>query len=96
MIAPKPNKGDVRICVDIGVPTKSMLLIDEIIVVGGLVKRGMRIVVPLTLRERVLQLVPEGCQGIVQTKDRRRRNVWGLMMNAMVERHCKKCPFARR
>ena len=53
--------------------------------------RGMRIVVPLSLRERVLELVQEGYKGIVKTKDRLRRNVWGLMMNAMVERHCKKC-----
>ena len=96
VIAPKPNKDDVRICVDKGVPTRSMLLSDEIIVVEGLVTREMRIVVSLSLRERVLELVQEGCQGIVQTKDRLRRNVWGLMMSATVERHCKNCPFARR
>ena len=53
VIAPKPNKDDVRIIVDIGVPTKSMSLSDEIIVVGGLVMRGMQIVVPLSLREKL-------------------------------------------
>ena len=37
--------------------------------------RGMRIVVPLSLRERVLELVDEGYQGIVQTKDRLRSSV---------------------
>jgi len=51
-----PNNYDVCICVDIGVPTKSKLLRDETTVVGRLVMRGMRIVVPLSLLERVLEL----------------------------------------
>ena len=44
------------ICVDIGVPTKSKLLRDETTVVGRLVMNGMRIVVPLSQRESVLEL----------------------------------------
>ena len=58
MLAPnyKPNNYDVRICVDIGVSTKSKLLRDETTPVGGLVMKGMRIVVPLSLRLRVLEL----------------------------------------
>ena len=39
--------------------------------------RGMRIVVPLSLRERVLQLVHEGHQVIVKTKDRLREKCAG-------------------
>ena len=36
------------------------LLRDEITVIGRLVMQGMRIVVPLSLRERVLKLAHEG------------------------------------
>ena len=72
-------------------PSPYKLLRDEITVVGRLVMRGMRIVVPLSLRERVLELAHEGHQGIVKTKDRLRSKVWWPNMNAMVERHCKKC-----
>ena len=49
--------------------------------------RGVRIVGPMSLRWRVLELAHEGHQGIVKTKDRLR----SLNMNSMVERHCKKC-----
>lgn len=72
-------------------PSPYRLLRDEITVVGRLVMRGMRIVVPVTLRERVLELAHEGHQGIVKTKDRLRSKVWWPNMNSMVERHCKKC-----
>ena len=53
--------------------------------------RGMRIVIPVSLRKRVLELAHEGHQGIVKTKDRLRSKVWWPNMNSMVERHCKKC-----
>ena len=72
-------------------PSPYKLLRDEVTVVGRLVMRGTRIVVPLSLRERVLELAHEGHQGIVKTKDRLRSKVWWPSMNAMVERHCKKC-----
>ena len=72
-------------------PSPYRLLRDEITVVGKLVMRGMRIVIPVSLRERVLELAHEGHQGIVKTKDRLRSKVWWPNMNIMVERHCKKC-----
>ena len=56
-------------------PNPYKLLRDEITAVGRLVIRGMRIVVPLSLSERVLELVDEGHQGIVKTKDRLRSSV---------------------
>lgn len=46
------------------------LLRDEITVIGRLVMRGIRTIVPLSLRERVLELAHEGHLGIVKTKDR--------------------------
>ena len=72
-------------------PNSYKLLPDEITVVGRLVMRRMRIVVPFSLRERVLELAHEGHQGIVKTKDGLRSKVWWPTMNAVVERHCKKC-----
>ena len=53
--------------------------------------RGMQIIVPLSLHERVLELAHEGHQGIVKTKDHLRSKVWWPNMNSVVERHCKKC-----
>ena len=72
-------------------PNPYKVLRDEVTVVGRLVMRGMWIVVPLSLRERVLELDYEGHQGIVKTKDCLRSKVWWPTMDAMVERHCKKC-----
>ena len=72
-------------------PSPYRLLCDEITVVGRLVMRGMRIVIPVGLRKRVLELAHEGHQGIVKTKDRLRSKVWWPNMNSMVERHCKRC-----
>ena len=72
-------------------PSPYRLLRDEITVVGRLVMRGMRIVIPVSLLKRVLELAHEGHQGIVKTKDRLRSKVWWPDMNSMVERHCKKC-----
>ena len=56
-------------------PSPYRLLRDEITVVGRLVMRGMRIVIPVSLRKRVLKLAHEGHQGIVKTKDRLRRSM---------------------
>ena len=67
-------------------PYKSLR--DKITVIGKLV---MRIVVPLSLRERVLKLAHEGHQGIVKTKDRLWSKEWWPNMNSMVESHCKRC-----
>ena len=72
-------------------PTPYRLLRNEITVVGSLVMRGMRIVVPAILRKRMLELAYEGYQGIVKTRYRLRSKVWWPNMNSMVESHCKKC-----
>ena len=48
----------------------------ELPVVNGLVLRGRRIVIPVQLRRRTLQLAHEGHQGIVRTKQLLREKVW--------------------
>ena len=70
---------EVRRCWKMGdwsaAPSLYRLLRDEITVVGKLVMRGMRIVIPVSLHERVLELAHGGHQGIVKTKDRLRSKV---------------------
>lgn len=47
----------------------------ELVVVGGLVVRGSRIVVPRSLRDKVLRLAHEGHQGVTKTKEYLRSRV---------------------
>jgi hypothetical protein len=49
---------------------------DELSVLGKLVLRGTRIVIPASLRKKLLKLAHEGHQGIVKTKQRLRDIVW--------------------
>ncbi|PFX21298.1 Retrovirus-related Pol polyprotein [Stylophora pistillata] len=48
----------------------------ELAVVGGLVVRGCRIVVPRSLRDKVVHLAHEGHQGVTKTKEYLRSRVW--------------------
>ena len=66
--------------------TSNRLLRDEITMVGRLVMRGMRIVVPASSHKRVLELAYERHQGIVKTKDRLRSKVWWPNMNRLCSR----------
>ena len=77
-------------------PNPYNFLRDEITVVGRLVMRGIRIVMPLCLRERVLELAHEGHQGIVKTIDPLRSKLWWPAMNAMVEGIARKALGSRR
>lgn len=63
----------------------------ELCVLGKLVLRGTRIVIPQSLRQKVLQLAHEGHQGIVKTKDRLRTKVWWPNMDKDAEKVCKTC-----
>lgn len=63
----------------------------ELCQVGQLVLRGTRIVVPHSLRKRILELAHEGHQGIVKTKERLRVKVWWPKMDYDVEKLCKSC-----
>lgn len=59
---------------------------NELAVVDSLVMRGSdRLVVPMSLRSRVLDLAHEGHQGIVRTKQRLRELYWWPHMDKCVE-----------
>ena len=49
---------------------------NDLTVLGKLVLRGTRLVIPRKLRKQVLKLAHEGHQGIVKTKQRLRTKVW--------------------
>ena len=66
----------------------------ELAVVGGLVVRGARIVVPSALRDKVVRLAHEGHQGVTKTKKYLRTRVWFPGLDRMVEaciQHCHPC-----
>lgn len=63
----------------------------ELCIVGNLVLRGSRIVVPAKLRPRILALAHEGHLGIVGTKQNLRTKVWWPGMEKAAEKFCKSC-----
>jgi transposase InsO family protein len=64
---------------------------NELCVMGKLVLRGDRIVIPRSLRETVLKSAHEGHQGIVKTKSRLRTKVWWPKLDVDAEKMCKSC-----
>ena len=68
-----------------------LLVRNELSIIGKLVLRGTRIIVPSSLRERVLQLAHEGHPGIVSMKRRLHTEVWWPGCNRDAEMFCKTC-----
>ena len=64
---------------------------NELGVLGKLVLRGSRIVIPNALRGEVLRLVHEGHQGIVKMKARLRTKLWWPKRDSDAEQICKSC-----
>ena len=63
----------------------------EFSVFGQLVLRGTRIIIPKSLRERVIEIAHEGHQGIVKTKERLRCSVWWPGMDKETEKIVRTC-----
>lgn len=68
-----------------------LLVRNELSIIGKLVLQGTRIVVPTSLRERVLHLAHEGHPGIVSMKCRLCTKVWWPGYDKEAERFCKTC-----
>lgn len=64
---------------------------NELSVYENVLLRGDRIIVPLSLRKRVLATAHEGHPGITMMKNHLRTNVWWPKMDAEVERYVKQC-----
>ena len=63
----------------------------ELCVIGKLVLRGTRIVIPQVLRQQTLTLAHERHIGIVSMKQRLRSKVWWPGIDREAERYCKTC-----
>jgi len=63
----------------------------ELCVIGQLVLRGTRIVLPSKLRSQAISLAHEGHLGIVGTKQNLRSKVWWPRMDKAAEKFCKSC-----
>ncbi|PIK38325.1 hypothetical protein BSL78_24838 [Apostichopus japonicus] len=72
-------------------PTPYKMVRNELAVVGYLVLRGNRIVIPKVLRAQVVELAHEGHQGIVKSKQRLRTKVWWPGADRDIESKCKTC-----
>ena len=72
--------------------SKSYLLVcNELTFVGHVILRGRRIVVPQSLRKRVVSLAYEGHRGVVKTKERLRAKVCWPGMDRDAEKGCVEC-----
>ena len=72
-------------------PPEFKYVYNELCVVGKLVLRGCRIVIPTSLRTQVVKLAHEGHQGIVKTKLRLQTKVWWPGINRDAEKICRHC-----
>ena len=63
----------------------------ELTLLGKLVLRGSRIVIPQALRSRILHPAHEGHQGVVKPKQRLRSKVWSPGVDRDTEIGCKTC-----
>ena len=68
-----------------------MAVAGELCVIGQLVPRGTRIVIPKKLQPRTLALAHEGHFGVVGTKQNLRTKVWWSGMEKAAYRHCRAC-----
>ena len=64
---------------------------DELWVIGQIVMKGSRIVLPQNMQKRALVLAHEGHQGVVRTKARLREKVWWPRMDKDVEVFVRVC-----
>ena len=71
--------------------TRYKMVRDELCMIGKLILRGTRIVIPQCLRKSILELAHEGHQGIVKTKQRRRTKVWWPGIDKEAEALCRRC-----
>ncbi|XP_043211322.1 uncharacterized protein K02A2.6-like [Amphibalanus amphitrite] len=64
---------------------------EELSLVGDLVVRGQRVIVPAALRTRMVSLAHEGHQGIVRSKQRARDIYWWPKMDTDIEEAVRNC-----
>ncbi|XP_055527539.1 uncharacterized protein K02A2.6-like [Wyeomyia smithii] len=73
------------------IPLPYKTIASELGIVNNVLLRGDRIVVPTSLRQRILELAHEGHPGVRIMKTHLRGNVWWPKMDMDVERFVKAC-----
>ena len=68
-----------------------VLVKEELCLIGKLVLRGTRILIPQDVRDKVLHIAHEGHPGIVSMKRRLRSKVWWPGIDKEVEKFCQTC-----
>ena len=91
-----PEFHELRHCITLGDWSKCTMhsylhVKDELCCYGQLILRGTRLVIPLHLRDRMLNLAHEGHQGMIKTKNRLQSKVWWPKMDADAKKLCWKC-----
>jgi hypothetical protein len=92
-----PEVSEVAKCVQFGNwadfkgPAIYKSIRDELCVVGKLVLRNQRIVMPAKYRSHVIELAHEGHLGVVGTKQALRTKVFWPGMDKQAEKYCKSC-----
>ena len=66
-------------------------VLTELAEVEGVIMRGERIVVPVSLRPAAVELAHEGHQGMSKTKHLLRSKLWWPGMDGEVENFCREC-----
>ncbi|MCY3930012.1 MAG: RNase H-like domain-containing protein, partial [Acidobacteria bacterium] len=64
----------------------------ELTVVHGLLMRGTRIVIPVSMHMEILEKLHEGHQGITKTRERAKQSVWWPGLSSQIEEMVKNCP----
>ncbi|KAK3698601.1 hypothetical protein QZH41_014579, partial [Actinostola sp. cb2023] len=88
--------GKLRECIQTGKwegvgCSEYLAVANELCVVGGIVMRGTRMVIPKRLRTTVMTIGHEGHPGIVSMKQRLRTKVWWPKLEKDVEKFVKTC-----
>ena len=90
-----PEISQLRECITTGewdnAPPQYKAVRNELSILGKLVLRGTRLLIPAKLRDRVIDLAHEGHQGLTKTKQRLRSKVWWAGIDRQVEAKCKTC-----
>ena len=90
-----PEVSQLRQCITTGewdnAPPQYKAVRNELSVLGKLVLRGTRLLIPEKLLDRVVDLAHEGHQGLTKTKQRLRSKVWWAGIDRQVEAKCKTC-----
>ena len=92
-----PEISQLKECITTGewdnAPPQYKAVRNELSILGKLVLRGTRLLIPAKLRDRVVDLAHEGHQGLTKTKQRLRSKVWWAGIDRQVEAKCKTLPW---